>query len=78
MENPKHIPEPHDTMNMEPPIATPVIQNTEEGTSIDDAIMVCAHQRLIDDVRTKDGKPTDKVRCLECLAVFDDPYYGRK
>lgn len=33
----------------------------------------CAHQRLIDDVRTKRGKPTGKVRCLECGTIFDDP-----
>ena len=78
MEHPQDITEPHDSMNIEPSMATPVIQDTEEETSIDDARMVCGHQRLIDDIRTKDGKPTGKVRCLECLAVFDDPYNGRK
>lgn len=38
----------------------------------------CLHARLIDDVLTKDGAPTGKVRCLECGAVFDDPYHGLK
>ena len=36
----------------------------------------CTHQRLIDDVLTRDGKRTGKVRCLECGTVFDDPYQG--
>ncbi|MCP9438780.1 MAG: hypothetical protein NNA20_12200 [Nitrospira sp.] len=35
--------------------------------------ILCAHQRIIDDVRTRRGKPTGKVRCLECGAIFDDP-----
>lgn len=39
----------------------------------------CAHLRIIDDVLTRGGKRTGKVRCLECGAKFDDPYYdGRK
>lgn len=38
----------------------------------------CAHGRLIDDVRTRSGKRTGKVRCLECKAIFDDPYRGLK
>lgn len=38
----------------------------------------CAHGRLIDEVRTRGGKRTGKVRCLECLAVIDDPYQGMK
>ncbi|MCP9471791.1 MAG: hypothetical protein NNA30_03555 [Nitrospira sp.] len=37
------------------------------------AQIFCAHQRIIDDVRTRRGKPTGKVRCLECGAIFDDP-----
>ncbi|MBS0183182.1 MAG: hypothetical protein JSS39_12335 [Nitrospira sp.] len=36
----------------------------------------CTHQRLIDDVLTRSGKRTGKVRCLECRAIFDDPYQG--
>ncbi|MDH5499332.1 MAG: hypothetical protein OEY60_16830 [Nitrospira sp.] len=39
---------------------------------------VCAHGRLIDEVRTRGGKRTGKVRCLECQAVIDDPYQGTK
>jgi hypothetical protein len=38
----------------------------------------CAHGRLIDEVRTRGGKRTGKVRCLECQAVIDDPYLGMK
>jgi len=38
----------------------------------------CAHLRIIDDVLTRGGKQTGKVRCLECGAKFDDPYDGRK
>lgn len=34
----------------------------------------CAHGRLIDEVRTRGGKRTGKVRCLECQAIIDDPY----
>ena len=33
----------------------------------------CAHQRLIDNIRTRSGRLTGKVRCLECGTVFDDP-----
>jgi hypothetical protein len=36
--------------------------------------VLCIHQRLIDDVRTRSGRLTGKVRCLECGTVFDDPY----
>jgi len=39
-----------------------------------DLKVLCAHQRLIDDVRTKAGKLTGKVRCLECGTIFEDPY----
>lgn len=38
----------------------------------------CSHQRVIDDVRTRSGKRTGKVRCLECEAIFDDPSQGSK
>lgn len=38
----------------------------------------CAHERVIDDVLTRQGKRTGKVRCLECGVVFDDPYRGQK
>ena len=38
----------------------------------------CTHSRAIDDVLTRSKKRTGKVRCLECGAVFDDPYQGSK
>lgn len=39
---------------------------------------VCIHQRMIDDVWTRDGKRTGKVRCLESEAIFNDPHRGSK
>jgi len=41
-------------------------------------VTICVHGRLIDDVLTKGGKRTGQVRCLECGAIFDDPYQGLK
>lgn len=38
----------------------------------------CVHGRAIDDVLTRGKKRTGKVRCLECGAIFDDPYHGQK
>lgn len=38
----------------------------------------CTHSRAIDDVLTKSKKRTGKVRCLECGAIFGDPYHGQK
>ena len=36
----------------------------------------CVHGRMIDEVRTRGGKRTGKVRCLECQSIIDDPYQG--
>jgi hypothetical protein len=33
----------------------------------------CTHQRLIDEVRDEQGRPTGKLVCAECRAVFPDP-----
>ncbi len=33
----------------------------------------CAHRRIVDEVRTKEGTKTGQLICLECLAVFPDP-----
>lgn len=49
-------------------------QNSSKVTFIN----TCAHQRLIDEVLTRDGKRTGKVRCLECGEVIADPYRGVK
>ncbi|GKS64584.1 hypothetical protein YTPLAS72_18880 [Nitrospira sp.] len=38
----------------------------------------CVHGRMIDEVRTRGGKRTGKVRCLECQAIIADPYQGMK
>ena len=38
----------------------------------------CLHGRMIDDVLTRSGKRTGKVRCLECGTIVDDPYQGSK
>jgi len=47
-----------------------IIQETNMATSK----TLCAHQRLIDEVLTRSGKRTGKVRCLECGTIFEDPY----
>ena len=57
---------------------TQVTKNAETETGIGLEETSCAHQRLIDDILTKSGKRTGKVRCLECRAIFDDPYKGFK
>lgn len=36
----------------------------------------CMHGKMIDDVLTRFGKPSGKVRCLECGATFNDPATG--
>jgi hypothetical protein len=43
-----------------------------------DSATSCAHSRLIDDVLTRNGRRTGKVRCLECRIIFADPYQGLK
>ncbi|WP_455389878.1 hypothetical protein [Petrachloros mirabilis] len=53
---------------------TQMVQDRSNDTSAP----ICAHLRIIDDVLTRGGKRTGKVRCLECGAKFDDPYHGRK
>lgn len=57
---------------------TQLIQETGEKQCRTTSDLLCAHQRIIDDVRTRSGRPTGKVRCLECEAIFDDPYQGSK
>ena len=53
-----------------------VLQNAEEESGTTTLNSACAHQRLIDDILTRGGKRTGKVRCLECGAEIDDPYRG--
>lgn len=36
----------------------------------------CTHSRAIDDVLTRGKARSGRVRCLECQAIFDDPYQG--
>ncbi len=57
---------------------TLLIQETVSTFSRATASDYCAHQRMIDDVRTRGGRRTGKVRCLECGTIFDDPYHGSK
>lgn len=57
---------------------TQVIQKTDLHSSKATSNACCVHQRLIDDVRTRSGKRTGKVRCLECGTIFDDPYQRSK
>jgi hypothetical protein len=41
-------------------------------------VKACTHSRLIDDELSASGERTGKVRCLECLAVIDDPHQSRQ
>lgn len=52
---------------------TRIIQENARTSTKTTSSAFCAHQRLIDDVLTRDGKRTGKVRCLECKTIFDDP-----
>jgi hypothetical protein len=63
---------------IEAPMDTHLIGGPVQDTGISVSKLLCAHQRLIDDVRTRSGKPTGKVRCLECETIFDDPYKSMK
>jgi len=49
-------------------------QETVPDIPLPDVKILCAHRRLIDDVLTKTGTRTGKVRCLECGTIFEDPY----
>jgi len=61
-------------LRAESPMDTHIGQETVQDMRIPDSNVLCAHQRLIDDVRTRSGRLTGKVRCLECGTIFDDPY----
>lgn len=63
---------------MEAPMDTQVTSDTVRDTILPLSRTLCAHQRLIDDIRTRSGKPTGKVRCLECGTIYDDPYKTMK
>jgi hypothetical protein len=51
--------------NMEAQRVQPTNQIRPAGT--------CSHSRVLDDVLTRSGKRTGKVRCLECGSTIDDP-----
>lgn len=53
---------------------TQMVQDVSQETAIPVLKLLCVHQRLIDDVHSHSGKPTGKVRCLECGTIFDDPH----
>lgn len=61
-----------DTMEL----VTEIIEVQPAGRTT--SINPCTHTRAIDDVLTRGKKRTGKVRCLECQAIFDDPYQGHK
>ena len=61
-------------LRMEAPMDTQTVEEIGHEIEIPHSKTLCAHQRLIDDVRTRSGKPTGKVRCLECGTIFDDPH----
>lgn len=80
MEKPQHVSgdEPSTPEEAEVSMEPRMIQGTGRKSSRTISNACCAHQRLIDDVLTKGGKRTGKVRCLECGTIFDDPYQGSK
>jgi len=55
-------------------VVAKVVRTTAREMGMPDSKALCTHQRLIEDVRTRSGKLTGKVRCLECGTVFNDPY----
>ncbi|MDH4083283.1 MAG: hypothetical protein OEV99_06465 [Nitrospira sp.] len=57
---------------------THMIQETGRKSSETTSNACCTHQRLIDNILTRGGKRTGKVRCLECGTIFDDPYQGSR
>jgi rubrerythrin len=57
---------------------THMIQEAAQKASRTTSNADCTHQRLIDDVLSRGGKRTGKVRCLECGTIFDDPYQGSR
>jgi hypothetical protein len=57
---------------------TKMIQDTGPKFSKTASSTFCTHRRLIDNILTRGGKRTGKVRCLECGTIFDDPYQGSK
>jgi len=60
------------------PMETQLIPEAVRNSSRAISNVCCTHQRIIDDVLSRGGKRTGKVRCLECGAVFNDPYEGNK
>jgi hypothetical protein len=61
-------------LETEAPMDSQLIQVPDRITEISVVNTGCVHRRLIDDVRTRNGQPTGKVRCLECGTIFDDPH----
>jgi hypothetical protein len=75
MEKPFQVSEGnHSSLDEEGSMETQILHESAEAFDEATANPFCAHGRLIDDVRTRSGKRTGKVRCLECNAIFDDPY----
>ena len=76
MEPCRRVPENDDSTieDAEVSTETKMIQETGRNSSRPASNVCCTHQRMIDDVLTRGGRPTGKVRCLECEAIFDDPY----
>ena len=80
MEKPQHESgDEHPTLKeAEVSMESQLIQETVWKSSRTTSNVCCAHQRLIDDILTRKGNPTGKVRCLECGTIFDDPHQGSK
>lgn len=62
--------------NADPSMAT---ESHEAGRKIhgEGTRQPCAHQRLVDDLRDEQGRPTGKLRCVECNAALPDQMRDR-
>ena len=80
MENPQQVLEDKNSTleAAEVSMETQLIQETGQKPHRVTSNVCCTHQRIIDDVLTRGGKRTGKVRCLECGTIFNDPHQGSK
>jgi hypothetical protein len=76
MDQPRDEPEVLEStpLETEAPMDIQLVQNIRQETEPFASKTLCVHGRLIDDVRTRSGTPTGKVRCLECGTIFHDPH----
>jgi hypothetical protein len=57
---------------MEGPMETNMESQRVQPTSKIGPAGTCSHSRLVDDLLTRSGKRTGKVRCIECGVTIED------